>query len=146
MVTDRLFERVQTADWKKEKHVPVIECPAEVKAGELFGVNVTVGKEMAHPNTTEHHIRWITVFFQPEGEKFIYQVGNYECSAHGESTEGPNKGPVYSHPEVAFSMQITKSGTLYALALCNIHGLWENAKRLKRAPLIEGSSETITTW
>lgn len=117
-----------------------------MKAGELFDVKVTVGKEMAHPNTSEHHIRWITVFFQPEGEKFVYQVGTYEFSAHGESTEGPNTGPVYSHSEVAFSMEITKSGTLYALALYNIHGLWEHAKRVKRAPLIESSSETFTTW
>jgi len=146
MATDRLLERVQTADWKKEKHVPVIECPSVVKAGELFAVKVTIGKEIAHANTTEHHIRWINVFFQPEGEKFSYQVGNFEFSAHGESTEGPNKGPVYSHPEVVFSMKIGKSGTLYALALCNIHGLWESAKKIRRAPLIEGESQALTTW
>ncbi len=146
MVMERLLERVQTADWKTEKHVPVIECPSEVNVGELFQVKVTVGKEIAHPNTTEHHIRWIHVFYQPEGEKFTYHVGNFEFAAHGESAEGPNKGPVYTHPEVTFSMIITKSGTLHALALCNIHGLWESAHKIRRAPLIEGSSERITTW
>ncbi|MFZ2071912.1 MAG: class II SORL domain-containing protein [Halobacteriota archaeon] len=130
-MTDRLGERVQSADWRKEKHVPVIECPPKVKAGELFEVKVTLGKEIAHPNTTEHHIRWINVFFHPEGEKFSYQVGTFEFDAHGESTEGPNTGPVYTHHEAAFSMKITKPGTLYALALCNIHGLWENAKEIK---------------
>ena len=26
---------------------------------------------MAHPNTTEHHIRWITVFFAPTGDKAL---------------------------------------------------------------------------
>ena len=146
MVTDRLLERVQIADWKKEKHVPVIECPSLVKMAEPFQVKVTVGKEIAHPNTTEHHIRWLKLFFQPEGEKFTYQVGNFDFSAHGESAEGPNKGPVYTRPEVAFSLQITKSGTLHALALCNIHGLWESAKKVRRAPLIEGEAQTITTW
>ena len=143
-MADRLLERVQTADWKEEKHVPVIECSSEVKAGELFEVKVSIGKEIAHPNTTEHHIRWINVFFQPEGEKFTYHVGNFEFSAHGESAEGSNKGPVYTHPEVAFPLKITKSGTLYALAFCNIHGLWEGTKKIRRAPQIE--TRTVTTW
>ena len=127
----KLGERIQEADWKKEKHVPAIECPDKVKLGELFDVTVTLGKEIAHPNTTEHHIRWIQVFFHPEGEKFSYQIGNFEFSAHGESVKGPNEGPVYTHHKATFSMKINKSGTLYALALCNIHGLWENAKEIK---------------
>ena len=29
------------------------------KADEMFAVKVSLGKEIAHPNTTEHHIRWI---------------------------------------------------------------------------------------
>lgn len=57
-----LSERIQSADWKTEKHVPVIECPDRVKADELFEVKVSLGKEIAHPNTTEHHIRWIKIF------------------------------------------------------------------------------------
>jgi superoxide reductase len=47
-------EIVQEADWKKEKHVPVIECADAVKADEMLEVRVGVGKEIAHPNTTEH--------------------------------------------------------------------------------------------
>jgi superoxide reductase len=119
-------ERIQQADWKKEKHVPVIESPAEVKAGEVFEVKVSVGKEIGHPNTTEHHISWITLYFQAEGAKFPYQVGHYEFSAHGESVEGPNQGPVFTHHAVSAALKVTKPGTLYAVALCNIHGLWEN--------------------
>ena len=123
--------RIQKADWKKEKHVPVIECPDRVKAGELFEVRVGVGEEIAHPNTTEHHIRWISVYFHPEGEKFTYDVGHFEFNAHGESTAGPNQGPVYTHPGVTFSMKLAKPGTLHALALCNIHGLWESSKEVE---------------
>ena len=126
-----LGARIQTADWKKEKHVPVIECPDQVKAGELFEVKVSLGKEIAHPNTTEHHIRWISLYFHPEGEKFTYDVGHFEFNAHGGSVQGPNKGPVYTHHEVAFSMKINKPGTLYALSFCNIHGLWEYAREIK---------------
>lgn len=128
-----LGDNFQTGDWQKEKHVPIIECPSEVKPGELFEVKVSLGKAVAHPNTTEHHIRWISVYFQPDEEKFTYQVGHFEFTAHGESVEGPNNGPVYTNHEASFSMKINKAGTLYALSLCNIHGLWESAKKIDTA-------------
>jgi superoxide reductase len=127
----KMSELYQSADWKSEKHVPVIECPDEVKANEIFHVTVTLGKEVAHPNTTEHHIRWIQVFFHGQGDKFPYQVGNFEFTAHGEAVDGPNKGPVYTNHSVTASLKISKGGTLYATSLCNIHGLWQNAKDIK---------------
>lgn len=128
-----LAQHIQSADWKKEKHVPVIECPDVVKAGEVFTVKASLGKEIAHPNTTEHHIRWIELFFYPEGDKFAYHVGRFEFCAHGESVAGPNEGPVYTHHEVTAALKINKPGTLHALALCNIHGLWESSKEIKLA-------------
>ena len=128
---EKLRERIQAGDWKQEKHVPAIECPSEVKSDELFEVKVGLGKAVAHPNTTEHHIRWISVFFHPEGEKFTYQIAHFDFTAHGESVEGPNKGPVYTNHEVSFTMQISKSGVIHALSLCNIHGLWEGTKEIK---------------
>jgi len=124
-------ERIQQADWKKEKHVPAIEAPSEVKAGELFQVKVSLGKEIAHPNTTEHHISYITLYFHPEGGKFTHQVGHFEFSAHGESAAGPNQGPVYTNHEVAVSLKVGQAGTLHAVALCNIHGLWESSQEIK---------------
>jgi len=129
----RLGDVVQSADWKTEKHVPVIECPDQVKADEMFEVNVSIGKEVAHPNTTEHHIRWIHVFFKPDGGKFAYQMAAVEFTAHGESTEGPDTGPVYTHHGATIKMKIKQSGTIFAGSLCNIHGLWENSKAIKVA-------------
>jgi superoxide reductase len=123
-----LSDTIQKADWKKEKHVPVIEAPDQVKAGELFEVTVTLGKEIAHPNTTEHHISWITLYYMPEDSKYNYQVAHFEFSAHGASNAGPNTGPVYTHHEGKTSLKIDKPGTLYAMAYCNIHGLWQNSK------------------
>jgi hypothetical protein len=41
-----LGEKIQSADWKTEKHVPVIDCPDQVKAGEVFVVTATIGKEI----------------------------------------------------------------------------------------------------
>ena len=125
-----LSERIQTADWRTEKHVPAIEAPETVQAGELFDVKVGLGKEIAHPNTTEHHISWVSLYFHPEGEKFSHQVGHFDFSAHGEAVAGPNEGPVHTHHEVTTSLRVNKSGTLHALALCNIHGLWENSKAI----------------
>ena len=125
-----LADKIQHDDWKKEKHVPVIDCPDEVTADEMFKVTVTLGKEIAHPNTTEHHIRWINLYFHAEGEKFTYDVARFEFNAHGAAVSGPNEGPVYTHHQGATSMKITKPGTLYALAFCNIHGLWESTKEL----------------
>ena len=124
-------ELYQTDDWKTEKHVPVIDCVDHVKQGELFIATISIGKEVAHPNTTEHHIRWISVYFLPEDEKSAYEVGHFEFSAHGESTEGPNKGPVYTNHEVAVTLKVNKSGLIYATSLCNIHGLWESAKEIE---------------
>lgn len=124
-------ELFQSADWKKEKHVPVLECPDKVKADEIFTVGASLGKEVAHPNTTDHHIQWIQLYFKPDGDKFTYQVGSFTFSAHGASTEGADQGPVYTHHAVTAAMKIKQSGTIFATALCNIHGLWENSRRVE---------------
>jgi len=121
----------QSANWKEEKHVPVIECPDSVKAGEMFQVKASLGKEISHPNTTEHHIRWIQLYFKPDDEKFAYHIGNFEFSAHGESTEGANEGPVYTNHSVVVEFKTNKPGTLVAASYCNIHGLWENSKKIE---------------
>lgn len=124
-------ELLQSADWKKEKHVPVIECADVVKADEYFDITVSLGKEVAHPNTTEHHISYITVYFKPESGKNPHQVGHFEFSAHGESVSGPNQGPVYTFHGVSTKIKTSEPGTLYAVAFCNIHGLWEATKEIK---------------
>jgi superoxide reductase len=88
----KIGELYQTADWKSEKHVPVIECPDNVTADEIFEVRVSLGKEVAHPNTTEHHIRWIQLYFKPEADKFIYQVGNFEFVPMENQPKGLTQG------------------------------------------------------
>ncbi len=127
----KIGEFIQTADWKSEKHVPVIECPDSVKADEMFNVTATIGKEVSHPNKTEHHIEWIKVYFKPDDDKFIYEIGNFEFKAHGASAQGPDTGPVYTNHSVTCSFKTSKAGTLIATSYCNIHGLWENAKTVK---------------
>jgi len=126
----KLGENIQAGDWKQEKHLPVIECQAAVKQDQKLAITVSVGKQIAHPNTTEHHIRWIQLFFQPEGDKLTCQLGHWEINAHGESVQGANQGPAYAEPAVSTSVVLKKSGTLLALSYCNIHGLWESSQKV----------------
>ncbi|MDP8265893.1 MAG: class II SORL domain-containing protein [Candidatus Aceula meridiana] len=126
-----LKELFQSGDWKSEKHVPIIEAPDSAKKGELVKVTATIGKEVAHPNKTEHHISWITLYFHPEGEKFPYEIGKADFSAHGASKDGPDTSSVYTHHEVSLSFKTDKTGTIYAASLCNIHGLWQGFKELR---------------
>ncbi len=123
-------ELYQSADWKSEKHVPVIEVKSAPSKGELFRVGVSVGKEISHPNTTAHHIRWIELYFLPEGSKLPYQVGRAEFTAHGASVDGPDTSTVYTSHESMFSMKTDKPGELFASSYCNIHGLWENSEKI----------------
>ena len=120
-------ELYQSADWKSEKHVPVIEV---LKKDDRYAVTVTVGKEISHPNTTAHHIAWIELYFHPAGEKFPYLLGRFECSAHGASVDGADTSTVYAHPEITCHFKSAKAGALHAASYCNIHGLWNGSAEL----------------
>ena len=116
-----LSETIKRADWKTEKHVPVIELPESAAAGEEFVVTVSLGKGVAHPNTIEHHIAWISVFFQPEGAPVPFQVGHFEFTGHG---------PVFTDPSVKTTFTTDKPGTVHASSFCNIHGMWQSSAEL----------------
>lgn len=111
-----IAEYIKSADWKTEKHAPVITAPATVTPGVSFDVEVSVGKEIPHPNTFEHHIAWIALYYVPEGGQFPIELGRADLSAHG---------AVSTAPIAKFSVALDKPGTLRAVAYCNLHGLWE---------------------
>jgi len=121
----------QIADWKMEKHVPVIEVPKSIKAGEKFTVQVSVGKKNVHPNTTKHHICWIRLYFKPNAGKFAFDMGLVEFAVNGETDKGHHKGLEDSESSGQIILKLNSSGTLVAMAYCNIHGLWEYAKPIK---------------
>lgn len=118
----KIGELIQSGDWKGEKHVPVIEAPAKAGSDEFFDVVLSVGKEIPHPNTAEHHICWIKLFFKPKDEKFPHEVGELNFSSH--------QGPAQCDPFGTIRMKVASSGTLLAVACCNIHGLWESSAEL----------------
>ena len=126
-----LRDLLQSADWKTEKHVPVIEGPDKISKGQPLSIEVSVGKQIAHPNTTEHHISFIEAYFLPLGEKFPYQLGHFEFNAHGASVQGPNTSSIFSEPKVTASFKTEKSGIIMAVSYCNIHGIWRSEKAVK---------------
>jgi superoxide reductase len=129
---EQLKDIIKMDDWKKEKHVPVISlAKKKVKKGEFFEVEVTLGKSVSHPNTTAHHIRWISVYFLPDNENFPYHIADATFNSHGESVDGADTSTVYTNHTVKVEFKTEKSGTIMAAAYCNIHGLWQSSENIQ---------------
>ncbi|MCD6142564.1 desulfoferrodoxin [Candidatus Bipolaricaulota bacterium] len=108
----RLGELIKTgAQEGKEKHVPVIEIIDGGKA-----VKITVGKEVPHPNTIEHHIKWIALFGVKDGR--AVHIATFDL------------GPTYGIPEVTAHVNTEGLSELIAVEYCNLHGLWESSLTL----------------
>ena len=101
---------------KVETHEPKIEVPVKVVAGQPFTVRIRVGP---HPNTDSHSIRWIEVFFYEEGRTFNpIHIATIQLA------------PVVAEPDITLTVRVNKSGVLYVLAYCNLHGVWEAKARI----------------
>ncbi|MHA1124108.1 MAG: desulfoferrodoxin [Candidatus Heimdallarchaeota archaeon] len=87
----------QTADWKTEKHVPVVKQIEERK------VRVTVGST-PHPMEEDHYIQWVEVI---DGEKYYRRYLK------------PGDKP-------ASSFYVKYPDKIIAREFCNKHGLWTN--------------------
>jgi len=131
VIMTQVSEFMQQADFKKEKHVPIIETAPKLKKGEPVEVSLSIGKEVSHPNTTQHHIRWISLFFLPDGEQYPIQIGDLIFTAHGSSVQGADSSSVYAHHKGVLVFKTEKPGTLLASSYCNIHGLWESSKKVE---------------
>ena len=121
-----LSSLIKSADWNAEKHVPVITitpvssvpCPVSSAPCNLYEVEVAVGKEIPHPNTVEHHIAWIALYYVAEDSQLPVELARAEFAAHG-----PN---IFTEPVLRAKVKLPKTGTLHAVAYCNLHGLWES--------------------
>lgn len=102
---------------KVKSHTPRIDAPDSVKAGKLFEIKVTLGP---HPNTAEHSIRRVDVYFYEEERPF-----NPILLATVMLT------PAFAEPNVQLTLKLRKSGTLFAIGYCNLHGLWEARKEIR---------------
>ncbi len=102
---------------KVESHTPKIEAPETAKADQPFEVKVVVGP---HPNTVEHSIRRVEVYFDEKGRAFNPII-----------LAAMNLTPVFSEPDVRLTMKIKNSGTIHAVEYCSLHGLWEGRKEVR---------------
>ena len=113
---------IKSADWKAEKHVPVITLLSPFKPGEPLEVEVSVGKEIPHPNTVEHHIAWIALYYVAEGSQLPVELTRAEFRGHGPE--------IFTEPVLKAKVKLPKPGTLHAVAYCNLHGLWESERAI----------------
>ncbi len=101
---------------KVESHTPKIIAPDKVKANEEFKIKISVGP---HPNTVEHSIRKIEIYIAEKTRKFNpILVASIDLV------------PIYSEPELEIKLKLKETSTIYAIAYCNLHGLWENRKEI----------------
>ncbi|NHJ32932.1 MAG: desulfoferrodoxin [Asgard group archaeon] len=91
----------QTADWKNEKHVPVVKEKKDDK-GNVKGIKVVVGST-AHPMEEDHYIEWIEVIKDSKAYRKFLKPGD--------------------DPKAKFKM---KADGVIAREYCNKHGLWKN--------------------
>ncbi len=97
---------------KRESHTPKIEIPTKIKSNEAFDIRVSVGP---HPNTLEHSIRWIELYFFEEGRAF-----NPIFLSRLDLT------PAIAEPVLILKTKLQRKGTIHAMEYCNLHGLWSN--------------------
>ncbi len=98
----------------EKKHVPVLDVPDKVKAGEPFKVTISVGS-IPHVMETGHHIQRIDLY---SGENLLANVLLTPVFTRAVATITLVKGGAH------------KSSTLRAVERCNLHGLWEARKEI----------------
>ena len=91
----------------EQKHVPAIEAPDKVKAGDWFDVTVKVGFMVEHPSSPGH---WIT------GIKLL--LNGMEAA----ETKFASGGLTSS--SATFRIRLEKTSTVEAVEHCNLHGTW----------------------
>ncbi len=102
---------------KSRYHLPIIEVPKEVKAGEFFRIRVKVGP---HPSTPEHFISRVDVFISEEGRGF-----NPVLVATVSFTPG------YVEPSIELSIKLRKNSVIHVLSYCTLHGIWESRREVR---------------
>ncbi|ODV49778.1 superoxide reductase [Methanohalophilus euhalobius] len=97
----------------KEKHVPDISISKSHGSDVEDLVTVHVGKEVAHPNTVEHHIVWLELY-GVKGNGQVVDLGRAEF------------GPSFTEPLARFKLNVADFKAVFAMSYCNVHGLWQN--------------------
>jgi len=123
-VNEALFQNINRAKTPgKEKgleklHVPVITAPDQVKGGEVFKVEVDIGRS-PHPMGPTHWIEHLQLNIgnEPAGNVIFRSQGYVKAAARFNVLLGEDmKGKMLS---------------LVVQIKCNLHGIWENHANIK---------------
>ncbi len=99
----------------EKKHAPLITAPKQVKAGEPFVVEVSVG-EVVHDMSPAHWIQYVEL-----------SIGNEPAGRADFQSKG------YLKPKASFTVVLGQEfvaagkATLVANERCNLHGYWEGS-------------------
>jgi superoxide reductase len=101
-------------------HSPVIHAPGKVKAGEIFTVDVAIGK-IAHPMGPSHWIEYLQLNLGNE------PVGNIVFRSHG-----------YAKAAGKFDILLDndlkgRTVPLIVQIKCNLHGVWQSQTNVEVA-------------
>lgn len=94
------------------RHVPVIEAPATIAAGEMFPVTVKIGR-VPHVMDGEHYIQFIDLY---AGPTYLARV---------------SFTPISPMPKVTYFLVLGESAMLRAVAFCGRDGFWEAEQWLR---------------
>ncbi|MCP4482376.1 MAG: hypothetical protein GY817_06295 [bacterium] len=97
----------------KEKHVPGLKLTGCSPCGDL-GLTISVGDEVPHPTTPEHHIKHLGVHGLTKDNKLVF-ITRLEL------------GDGYVLPNVKINIKPDVFTKVFVTSFCNIHGLWENS-------------------
>jgi len=96
---------------KEKGHAPFVQVPDGIKSGEPFNLAIQIG-ETLHPMTANHFIQWIEVYL---GTDLVARVEFSSLCPQAKTT---------------IPMVLKEASTLRILSRCNLHGIWETARRI----------------
>jgi superoxide reductase len=97
----------------EKKHLPAIDAPDRVGAGECVEVAVEVGRLLPHPNEHKHFIQFVDLYAD---ETFLARA---------------DFASVKACPKVTFCVALEgPADELRAYAHCNMHGTWKARRPL----------------
>ena len=117
--------QLRTKERKVQSHTPVIECPERVEADKIFQIKISLGNGTGHPDTEEHHVRRISLYYSDRDGKVVRQIAGIDFNTRNSSEDAP-----CSNYETLVTAQVASSGILHAIAYCNVHGLAEAIKEI----------------
>lgn len=118
------YKHTENAKPVEQCHTPVIECPDKVEADKIFQIKISLGNGTGHPDTTEHHVRRLSLYYSDSEGRTVRQITGVEFESHS-----PDRDAL-SRYETIVDAKIAQSGLLHAMAYCNLHGLAEAIKQI----------------